>query len=227
MGHTIKPCSPSLVPFNIKESYYRELQGLSLRNVSIEVKDGKKKIYDNFGEMLFTHFGVSGPLILSASSYVAKYKKQTDLSLIIDLKPALSFDQLDQRILRDFTEFCNKQFKNSLDQLLPKKLIPIIIMLSEIDENKKVNLITKEERHKLVKAIKEFTFTINGLRSYNEAIITKGGVAVNEINPSTMESKLISNVYFAGEVLDLDALTGGFNLQIAWSTAYAAGSAIY
>lgn len=226
MGHTIKDCVPSLVPFNLKEMHYKELQGLSLKNVEVKIKDGKKVLYENFGEMLFTHFGVSGPLILSGSSYIAKYKKQSGLELVIDLKPALSVEQLDQRILRDFEEFKNKQFKNSLDHLLPKKLIPVIISLCEIDPEKKVNFITKEERMRLINTIKGMTFTINSLRSYNEAVITKGGVTVGEINPSTMESKKAQNVYFIGEVLDLDALTGGYNLQIAWSTAYAAAMAI-
>lgn len=227
LGHQVTEIFPSLVPLVIKEDYVRELQGLSLRNVQATVYDGKKKLYQDFGEMLFTHFGVSGPLMLSASSHIAKKVKEKELKLVIDLKPALTFEQLDQRVLRDFEENINKQFKNAIQKLFPTKLIPVIFALSNIDPDKKVNLISKEERHQFVTLIKNFTFTINGLRDFNEAIITKGGVKVKEINPSTMESKLVQNLYFVGEVLDLDALTGGFNLQIAWSTAYAAGNSIY
>ena len=186
------------------------------------VLDGKQEIYSDFGEMLFTHFGVSGPLILSASSFAARRIKEHPLKLVIDLKPALSQEQLDERILRDFDEEKNKAFKNSLDKLLPKKMIPVIVRLSDIDGNKKVNEITKQERQKLVSLIKGLELTITGLRGFNEAIITQGGINVREINPTTMESKLVKNLYFAGEVLDVDALTGGFNLQIAWSTGYAA-----
>ena len=177
--------------------------------------------------MLFTHYGVSGPLMLSASSYIAKKIKEKDLKLVIDLKPALDFEQLDQRVLRDFEENINKQFKNAIQKLFPTKLVPVILAVSDIDPEKKVNLITKEERQKFVTLIKNFTLTITGLRDFNEAIITKGGVNVKEISPATMESKLVQNLYFVGEVLDLDALTGGFNLQIAWSTGYAAGNSIY
>lgn len=226
MGHTIKECYPSLVPFNIKESFCKELQGLSLKNVKVSIKDGKKTLFEDFGEMLFTHFGVSGPLILSASSYLAGGKKQSGVSMLIDLKPALSMEQLDTRVLRDFEGNINKQFANSLDELLPKKMIPIIISLSGIDPYKRVNLITKQERTTLVTLIKEFPLTINSLRGYNEAVITRGGIKVNEVNPTTMESKLVKHVHFSGEVLDLDALTGGYNLQIAWSTAYAAATGI-
>ena len=190
------------------------------------IYDGKKKLYDDFGEMLFTHYGVSGPLMLSASSYIAKKVREKELSLVIDLKPALTFEQLDQRVLRGFEENRNKQFKNAVQKLFPAKLIPVMLAVSEIDPEKKVNLITKEERQQFVRLIKNFILTITGLRDFNEAIITKGGVKVKEINPATMESKLVGGVYFAGEVLDLDALTGGFNLQIAWSTGYAAGSSI-
>lgn len=174
--------------------------------------------------MLFTHFGVSGPTILSASSYAAGIIKQKNLTLSIDLKPALTYEQLDERVLRDFEENKNKSFKNSLDKLLPKKIIPVVIMLTRIPEDKKVNEITKEERKKLVDTLKDFRMTLTGLRGFNEAIITQGGVNVKEINPSTMESKIVSNVFFAGEVLDVDAVTGGFNLQVAWSTGYAAGN---
>ena len=210
------------MPFNVAEDWESDLQGLSLKNVSIVVLDGKQEIYSDFGEMLFTHFGVSGPLILSASSFAARRIKEHPLKLVIDLKPALSQEQLDERILRDFDEEKNKAFKNSLDKLLPKKMIPVIVRLSDIDGNKKVNEITKQERQKLVSLIKGLELTITGLRGFNEAIITQGGINVREINPTTMESKLVKNLYFAGEVLDVDALTGGFNLQIAWSTGYAA-----
>ncbi|ROR22372.1 hypothetical protein EDD66_11557 [Mobilisporobacter senegalensis] len=223
MGHRITELYPSLVPFNIKETFIKELQGLSLRNISIRITSQKKEIYQDFGELLFTHFGVSGPVILSASSFIIPYMKNRDIELFIDLKPALSIEQLDSRILRDFEEFRNKQFKNALDNLFPKKLIPVIIRLSEIDPDKKVNIITKEERLKLIHVIKGFKLSVSSLREYNEAVITKGGIAVKDIDPSTMESKLVSNVYFAGEVMDLDALTGGFNLQIAWSTGHTAG----
>lgn len=227
LGHQVTEILPSLVPLVIKEDYVRELQGLSLRNVEATIYDDKKILYHDFGEMLFTHFGVSGPLILSASSYIAKKVKENGLKLVIDLKPALTMEQLDQRVLRDFEENINKQFKNAVQKLFPSKLIPVILAVSEIDPEKKVNLITKEERQQFVNLIKNFTFTITGLRDFNEAIITKGGVHVKEINPATMESKLVQNLYFVGEVLDLDALTGGFNLQIAWSTGYSAGSSIY
>ena len=222
LGHSVTPILPALVPFNVAEDWESDLQGLSLKNVSIVVLDGKQEIYSDFGEMLFTHFGVSGPLILSASSFAARRIKEHPLKLVIDLKPALSQEQLDERILRDFDEEKNKAFKNSLDKLLPKKMIPVIVRLSDIDGNKKVNEITKQERQKLVSLIKGLELTITGLRGFNEAIITQGGINVREINPTTMESKLVKNLYFAGEVLDVDALTGGFNLQIAWSTGYAA-----
>lgn len=223
-GHDVTQILPALVPFNIKEEWEVELQGLSLKNIAISVSDGKKELYSDFGEMLFTHFGVSGPVILSASSFVASRLKETELKLTIDLKPALTFEQLDERILRDFDEQKNKAFKNSLDMLLPKKLIPVIVMLSGIDSNKRVNEITRQERHEIIKLLKGFELTVTGLRGFNEAIITQGGVNVKEINPTTMESKLVRGLYFAGEVLDVDAVTGGFNLQIAWSTGYAAAS---
>lgn len=231
LGHTVTECMPSLVPMTTKEGWVPELQGLSLRNVETTIFDGKKKLYNDFGEMLFTHYGVTGPLMLSASSIIGKKfkdKKSNDkeLRLEIDLKPALSAEKLDQRVLRDFEENQNKQFKNAIGKLFPAKLIPVMIELSGIDPDKKVNVISKEERLKFVHLIKHFTMTLNGLRDYNEAIITRGGVKVKEIDPGTMESKLMKNVYFIGEVLDLDALTGGFNLQIAWSTAYAAGNNI-
>lgn len=228
MGHTVTDIQPALVPLVIKQSFCKEMQGLSLRNVEVTIKQGKKQVYQNFGEMLFTHYGVSGPLILSASSFLDKYIKQKkELALSIDLKPALSEEQLDDRIIRDFEKNRNKQFKNALDELLPKKLIPVMIRESDIDPEKKVNTITKEERRQLVSSIKGFTMSIEGFRGFQEAIITRGGVSVKEINPSTMESKQAAGVFFAGEVLDLDALTGGFNLQIAWSTGYTAGISVY
>ena len=225
-GHKVTELYPSLVPMEVKEWYAKELQGLSLRNVRGTILDGKKKLYDEFGEMLFTHYGVSGPIIISASSVVGKKLQDKELTLQIDLKPALSREQLDQRALRDFEENKNKQFKNAVDKLFPAKLKPIMIELSGISPEKKVNEISKEERLYFVDLIKNFKMTLTGLRSYNEAIITKGGVSVKDIDPGTMESKKISGLYFAGEVLDLDALTGGFNLQIAWSTGYLAGISI-
>ena len=231
VGHKVMQCFPSLVPMETKEPWICELQGLSLRNVEAKILDGKKELYKDFGEMLFTHFGVSGPLIISASSYVGKKfmdKKgqKKELTLEIDLKPALTEEQLDQRVLRDFEENHNRQFKNAITKLFPTKLIPVMLELGGIDPEKKVNSIEKEERKQFVHLIKHFRMTLTGLRDYPEAIITKGGVNVKEIDPGTMESKLVKGLYFAGEVLDLDALTGGFNLQIAWSTGYAAGNAI-
>lgn len=226
LGLKVTELFPALVPMEVKERYAKELQGLSLRNVTAAIYDGKKKLYEEFGEMLFTHYGVSGPIIISASSSVGKNLKEKELRLCIDLKPALTQEQLDQRILRDFEENRNKQFKNSVDRLFPAKLKPIMIELSGISPEKKVNEISKEDRIRFVKLIKEFPMTLTGLRSYKEAIITKGGVSVKEIDPGTMESKKIKGLYFIGEVLDLDALTGGFNLQIAWSTAAAAGNAV-
>ena len=222
-GHTIKEIKPALVPLTVKESWCMEMQGLSLKNVSIILKSGKKKIYEGFGEMLFTHFGVSGPLILSASSYYVKAHRDMEVSLLVDLKPALTKEQLDKRLLRDFEENKKKQFKNSLDGLLPSKMIPVIIKLTEISPEKKISEITKKERERLIECLKNMTMTVTGTRGFSEAIITQGGVHVKEVNPSTMESKLVKDLYFAGEVLDLDALTGGFNLQIAWSTGYLAG----
>ena len=222
-GHTAVECTPALVPFNISEEWVKALQGLSLKNTAITIYDKDKKLYSDFGEMLFTHFGVSGPMILSASGNIKADKFKNPLKLIIDLKPAMSEEQLDKRILRDFDENKNKQFRNSINKLLPSKLVPIIIELSGIDPDKKVNEISKEERLGFVHLLKNLTMTINGLRGWNEAIITKGGICVKNINPSTMESKLVSNLFFAGEVLDLDAMTGGYNLQIAWSTGYLAG----
>ncbi|MDO4553934.1 MAG: NAD(P)/FAD-dependent oxidoreductase [Lachnospiraceae bacterium] len=221
-GHRITDLSPSLVPIHIKEDWCKQMMGLSLKNVGFTAMVGKKKVYEDFGELLFTHFGVSGPLALSFSAYAGKYLGK-DLKIILDLKPAMTKEQLDQRILRDFHEKIKKQFKNSLDDLLPKKMIPIIIEISAIPPDKKINEITKEERYRLVELLKRLPFTVTGLGDWKEAVITKGGVSVKEVDPGTMESKLVKGLYFAGEVLDLDALTGGYNLQIAWSTAYLAG----
>lgn len=222
-GHTIKETLPSLVPFELHDDFCKELMGLSLKNVSLTVKSGKKIIFDEQGELLFTHFGVSGPLVLRASAYMHKFPdKQTDM--YIDLKPALDKTALDERILRDFNKYINKDFRNSLGDLLPIKLIGIIIKRSGIDPYKKVNSVTREERGRLIECIKHFTLHLAGLRDFNEAIITRGGVNVKELEPQTMRSKLVSNLYFAGEVIDVDALTGGYNLQIAWSTGRLAGA---
>ena len=221
-GHKITELSPALVPFETEEDV-KELQGLSLKNIKVSVTDGKKEIYSEFGEMLFTHYGVSGPVLLSASSYAAKKLKKGSLNLFIDLKPALSMEQLDARILRDFEAEKNKQFKNALNHLYPSKLIQVMIRRSGIDPDKKVNVVTKEERRRLAEETKNFALTLRGLRGFNEAIVTQGGVNVKEVNPSTMESKKLTGLYFAGEVLDLDAVTGGYNLQIAWSTGMLAG----
>lgn len=221
----VTKCYPSLVPFNIGSDIPKRLQGLSLRNVKVTLSDKGKVLYKELGEMLFTHFGVSGPLVLSAST-LASGKDVSQMELSIDLKPALSKEQLDERILRDFSENRNSYFKNSLSRLLPAKMIPVIVELSEIDEKKQVNNITKEERNRLVNLLKGLTFKVESLRGFNEAIITKGGVSVKEINPGTMEAKKVKGLFFAGEVLDLDAVTGGYNLQIAWSTGYLAGMEI-
>ena len=235
LGHVITTIKPSLVPLEVYEKEEcKKLQGLSLRNVEIKIIDSerKKMIYEDFGEMVFTHFGISGPIILSGSAHLARYKdidyllKKRYVNLSIDLKPALTEEQLDDRILRDFKEFKNKQFKHSLDKLLPQKLIPLIIELSGIDENKRVNEITKTERKRLVQLLKCFTITIKAFRPVEEAIITSGGINVREINPKTMESKIIKGLYFAGEIIDVDAYTGGFNLQIAYSTGYTAGISV-
>lgn len=224
-GHTVTDCFPSLVPFNAKEGFVKEFQGLSLKNVTLTIWDGRKKLFEEFGEMMFTHFGVTGPLVLTASTVVQKRLREKELKLVIDLKPALSEEQMDARVLREFEEGKNKQFKNVIGGLFPAKLTPVMIKLSQILPEKKINDITREERTHLVHLIKHLELTATGLRDYNEAIITKGGVAVKEIDPSTMESKLVEGLYFAGEVLDLDAVTGGFNLQIAWSTGASAGLA--
>lgn len=232
LGHTIMPIKPSLVPLEVYEKEEcKKLQGLSLKNVGIKIidTDKKKLIYEDFGEMIFTHFGISGPTILSGSAHLVKYKdidyllRSKYITVSIDLKPALTEEQLDDRILRDFKEFKNKQFKHSLDKLLPQKMIPLIIELSKIDGEKRVNEITKEERKILIQLLKNFTIRIKDFRPVEEAIITCGGVNTKEINPKTMESKLIKGLYFAGEIIDVDAYTGGFNLQIAYSTGYTAG----
>jgi predicted Rossmann fold flavoprotein len=224
LGHTVAELKPSLVPLLAAEKWVGALQGLSLKNVSITISDKKKrKIYEDFGEMLFTHFGVSGPVILSASRHILQYGYR-DVYLSIDLKPALSEETLDARIQRDFEKYSRKQFKNSLDDLLPQKLIPVIIELSGIQGEKPVNQITRAERRKLVELLKGLTLEICGSRPISEAIVTAGGINTDEINPSTMESKLIKGLYFAGEIIDVDGYTGGFNLTIAFSTGYLAGS---
>ncbi|MCM1187268.1 MAG: NAD(P)/FAD-dependent oxidoreductase [Lachnoclostridium sp.] len=221
-GHRLVEARPALVPLETEETWCRDLMGLSLKNVSLRMIDGKKELYRGFGEMLFTHFGVSGPLVLSASSFYGK-RKSDSVRLLIDLKPALDEAQMDKRLLREFEQNKNKQFKNALGSLFPSKLIPVMIKLSGIHPDKKVNEITREERRGFSDKIKNLPLTVKGTRSFEEAIITQGGVSVKDINPSTMESKLVKNLYFAGEVLDLDAMTGGFNLQIAWSTGHLAG----
>ena len=232
LGHTVTEIKPSLVPLSsYEEDFHKELQGLSLKNVGIKIIDTSKnkQVYDDFGEMLFTHFGVSGPTILSASSHLVRYKnieellKNRNIKLKIDLKPALSEEKLNERILRDWNEIKNKKFKNSLDKLLPQKIIPIVIKLSKINPEKQVNEIKKEERKKLIKLLKDFEVTIKGFRPIEDAIITSGGINIKEVDPKTMESKLVKGLYFAGEILDVDSYTGGFNLQIAYSTGYTAG----
>ena len=232
LGHKIVKIKPSLVPLEVYEKVEcKKMQGLSLRNVSIKLVDVNKNktIYEDFGEMLFTHFGISGPMILSSSAHLVRYKdidnllKDKKIVIKIDLKPALTDEQLDERILRDFKEFKNKQFKHSLDKLLPQKLIPVFIEKSEIEPEKRVNEITREERNKMVHLLKDFEITIKNFRPVEEAIITSGGIDTKEINPKTMESKLIKGLYFAGEIIDVDSYTGGFNLQIAYSTGYTAG----
>lgn len=225
LGHKVTNLYPSLVPLIVDEDYCNDLQGLTLKNIEISIYNNNKIIYNKFGELLFTHYGVSGPVILSASRNIVKLEG-TKLVLSIDLKPALDEKMLDNRILKDFDKNKNKDFKNSLDELLPKKIIPIIILLSKINPYKKVNEITKDERRKLVSTIKALTFHINGTRGYKESVITMGGVDVSEVEPSTMKSKIFPNVLFAGELLDVDAYTGGYNLQIAFSTGYMAGMSV-
>jgi len=234
LGHNIKSVKPSLVPLEVnKESLNicKNLQGLGLKNIKMKLVDiiKNKVIYEDFGELLFTHFGVSGPTILSSSAHMLRYKeidellKNNKIELVIDLKPALDYEKLDLRIRRDFDEEKNKQYKNSLDKLLPKKLIDVIVELSKISPDKKVNEITKKERENLVNLLKNFKINIKGFRPIEEAIVTSGGIDIKEINPKTMESKLIKGLFFAGEIIDVDAYTGGFNLQIAYSTGYTAG----
>lgn len=225
LGHTITEIKPSLVAMTVTKNSLQdcqELQGLTLKNVSIQLIENKKNIYKDFGEMLFTHFGVSGPIILSASSHLVR-TKMIKPKIIVDMKPALSSEKLEDRILRDFKKYQNKEIKNALNDLLPQKMIPVIIRKSNINFEKKVNEITKEERKQLINSIKNFTIEIEGFRSIGEAIITAGGVSIKEINPKTMESKIVKGLYFAGEIIDVDAYTGGFNLQIAYSTGYTAG----
>ena len=234
LGHTITDIKPSIIPLLAEKSLCQKLQGLSLKNVKIKIKDksNNKLIYEDFGEMLFTHFGVSGPTILSSSAHLITYEnvdnllEKNQIVLYIDLKPALSEEELDTRILRDFEEFKNKNFKNSLSKLLPQKIIDTIIKISKINPEKKVNEITKEERKRLVFLLKNFEVIIKGFRPIDEAIVTSGGISTKEINPKTMESKIIKGLFFAGEIIDVDAYTGGFNLQIAYSTGFTAGKSI-
>lgn len=249
LGHTVSVPEPSLVPFVMQEKWCKDLMGLTLKNIAIQVKNGKKTVYEGLGELLFTHFGVSGPLVLTTSTRLKGYLEEYDfraedrgklqntlrqqdmmlkqpLDLFVDMKPALSEEQLDERLQKDFFRYQNRQLQNAMDDLLPKKLIPIVISLSGIPADKKVNILTKEERLTLVHTLKKMPMHISGCRGFQEAIITRGGINVKEINPQTMESKLISRLYIAGELLDTDAVTGGFNLQIAWSTGYAAGNAV-
>lgn len=225
-GHTVTQLRPALVPIVTKEEYVTQMQGLALKNIRFTVKDGKKILYDDFGELLFTHFGISGPLVLTASSYIGKKLEKKELQGYIDLKAALTEEQLDARLLRGFEAGINRQFKNVITGMFPAKLYPVILELGGILPEKKVNEITRKERQDFIYLIKHFPLTLMELRPFREAIITQGGVKVKEINPKTMESKLVKGLYFIGEVLDLDAVTGGFNLQIAWSTAKAAAEFI-
>lgn len=225
-GHKVTDIRCALVPMETKEEYVTRMQGLALKNVSFAVKDGKKVLYQDFGELLFTHFGISGPLVLTASSYIGKKLEKKELQGYIDLKAALTEEQLDARILREFEAGINKQFKNVISGMFPSKMFPVILELCKIPAEKKVNEITKGERLDFIYLVKHFPVTITGLREFREAIITQGGVKTGEINPKTMESKKVNGLYFIGEVLDLDAVTGGFNLQIAWSTARAAAEFI-
>lgn len=225
-GHTVTDIRPALVPMVTGEGYITRMQGLSLKNVNLTIRNGKKKLFDEFGELLFTHFGISGPLALKASSYVGKTLEKTDLQAVLDLKPALTKEQLSARLVREFEDAPNKQFRNIMPNLFPSKMIPVILELGGISPTAVNNEITREQREHFTEVVKAFPFSIVGTRGYNEAIITQGGVKVKEVNPSTMESRLVEGLYFAGEVMDLDAVTGGFNLQIAWSTAHTAAVAI-
>lgn len=223
LGHTVTEIRPSLVPVEVEESFIQDLQGLSLKNIAISVKNSKgKTVYSDFGEMMFAHFGLTGPVILSASAHMKNIEKES-YKIHLDLKPALSDKQLDERVLRDFSENMNKDFANSLDALLPKALIPVIVELSGTDPHKKVNSVTAAERRQLTELLKNIEFNVIGFCPIEQAIITSGGINVKEINPSTMESKIVRGLYFAGEIIDVDALTGGFNLQIAFSTGRLAG----
>ncbi len=227
IGLVVTKCRPALVPLYTKEAYIRNMQGLSLKNVNLSIVDGKKKLYEAFGEMLFTHFGVSGPLVLSASSIIGKtLEEKKELQGFIDLKPALSKEDLDRRLLRDFDENMNKRISNVIRGLLPSSMVESFLELSDIDGDRQINSITKEERLSMIELLKAFPFTVIRLGDYKEAIITQGGISVKDIDPSTMKCKNINGLSFAGEVLDVDAFTGGFNLQIAWSTGYLAGISI-
>ncbi|MBR5047701.1 MAG: NAD(P)/FAD-dependent oxidoreductase [Eubacterium sp.] len=226
LGHTIKTPEPSLVPFVMKESWCKDLMGLSLKNVSIRLKDGKKTVYEGFGEFLFTHFGVSGPLVLTASTKLGKYQKalkEGRLVLVLDLKPSLTEEQLEKRFLREFDTFRNKDISNVIDTMLPRKMVPVFLAESGIDPHMKVRDISKANRRRMMELMKGWTMKIEGLRGFEEAIVTRGGIHVKEVNPTTMESKIVPGVFFAGEILDVDGVTGGYNLQIAWSTGYTAG----
>ena len=226
LGHKVTKTYPSLVPFEIKEDIIRNLQGLALKNVELRLKNKDRLLFCDFGELLFTHFGLSGPLVLSASSYAVKELEKNDLDVYIDLKPAMDREKLELRLLRDFEEAKNKSLKNSLVNLLPLSLIPVVLEQANLDADKKIHDVSKAERNALLNALKALKFTVTGTRGFKEAIITKGGIDIKDINPKTMESKLVKGLFFAGEVLDLDALTGGYNLQIAWSTAWCAGGSI-
>ena len=222
-GHHVTPRVPSLVPMVVDDAWCTELQGLSLKNINFSLRCGKKEFYREFGEMMFTHFGITGPVVLSGSTRIAPYLKKGTVTAEIDMKPSLTEEQLDARLLRDFDKHMNKQIRNALSELLPSSLIPVIIRLSEIDPYMIVHDVTKQQRQKLIHTMRHLTMTVTGVRGFNEAIITQGGIRVKEVDPSTMASKLVKGLYFAGEILDLDAVTGGYNLQIAWSTAYLAG----
>lgn len=223
LGHSVTELFPSLVPIKISDEWVKELQGLSLKNVELNIYHNNKKQYSIFGEMLFTHFGISGPIVLTASKLIGQLLKKGEVKVSIDLKPALDFTKLDKRILRDFQEYQNKLFKNSLKDLLPQKLIPVIIRLSGIDPDKQVNSITKKERYKIISILKNLEMNVSGLLGFDHSLVTSGGVNIKEIDPKIMKSKLIKNLYFAGEIIDIDGPTGGYNLQMCWTTGYIAG----
>lgn len=225
LGHKVEEFIPSLIPFTTSEQWVKDLQGLSLKNVTLKAEYNGRLLYQDLGEMLFTHFGISGPLVLTLSSKLKQYDF-ANLKITVDLKPGLTFEQLDQRILRDFKEAGNKTLKNAMVKLLPSRLISAVLLNSQVDENKCVNQLKQEERQRIVKTLKGLNISVNGLRPINEAIITRGGVNVKEIDPSTMESKIIKDLYFAGEMIDIDAVTGGFNIQLALSTGYLAGESV-